>query len=347
MTDRGNDVRIIALMNQKGGVGKTTTTVNLAAAIAERGRRVLVVDLDPQAHLTLHLGIDPSDLDHSVYDLLIDDDLTAEAVLQEAGEHLHVLPAEVDLAAAEQDLSNTPDRQRRLKQKLAPIAHRYDFILFDCPPSLGLLTLNALAAADEVIVPMQAHFLALQGLSKLLETVQLVRQSVNTTLRVSGVVLAMHEGQTNLATEVVADLEQFFVGSRKLAMPWSEAVVYQPPIRRNIKLAECPSFGQTIFQYAPHSAGAFDYSELASAIALPAPKITPRLAPRLAPPTATETAPKVNAVHPPAADDEPRSPRDGEAAETSGNGEQPGRDGTKQDQTGDNSSQDGQSGEYR
>jgi len=254
--------RIIAFMNQKGGVGKTTTTVNLGAALAEHGAKVLMVDLDPQAHMTLHVGVDPAEVDGSVYDLLVDPEVSAESVMVAVSEQMAVVPAEVDLAAAEQELGAMQDRHRVLAQKLRSVSDQYDFVLFDCPPSLGMLTLNALSMATEVIVPMQAHFLALQGLSKLLETVQLVRQNMNSQLRVSGVVLCVHDAQTNLATEVVADLEQFFIASRKLSMPWSNAVVYRPPIRRNIKLAECPSFGETILQYDPACAGAADYRKL-------------------------------------------------------------------------------------
>lgn len=269
MTEHKRPPRIIALMNQKGGVGKTTTTVNLGAALAELGHRVLFVDLDPQAHLTLHLGIDPTDpeqTDATVYDLLVDDETSPFDLVREAGENMAVIGAEVDLAAAEHELAAADDRNDRLRTRLAPVLEAFDFVLIDCPPSLGLLTINALAMAGEVIVPMQAHFLALQGLSKLLETVQLVRQQMNPKLRVSGVVLAMHDRQTNLATEVVEDLRGFFEASRKMAMPWSDAVIYEPPIRRNIKLAECPSFGQTIFEYEPHCAGARDYERLAKSV---------------------------------------------------------------------------------
>ena len=255
--------RRIAVINQKGGVGKTTTTANLGAALGLAGHPTLLIDLDPQAHLTLHLGVDPTEQELSVYDLLTDPGADVDAALHHPAENLALLGAEVDLAAAEQELSQHPQRNNLLDNQLKRLTQRFDFILIDCPPSLGLLTLNALTAANEVIVPMQAHFLALQGLSKLLETVQLIRQQLNTSLKVGGVVLAMHEKQTNLATEVVSDLQNFFEASRKLAMPWSNAVIYQPPIRRNIRLAECPSFGQTIFQYSPRCAGAIDYKALA------------------------------------------------------------------------------------
>ena len=258
--------RVIALMNQKGGVGKTTTTVNLGAAIASAGKRVLLVDLDPQSHLTLHVGIDGGKLESTAYDLLLDNAVSAFEVVREVGENLAAIPSEVGLAGAEPELARLPDKHTRLKTKLDPLLDAFDYILIDCPPSLGLLTLNALAAAGEVIVPMQAHFLALQGLSKLLESVQLVRKKINPSLTVSGVVLAMHEGHTRLASEVVGDLERFFDSARKFSLPWSHTVIFQPPIRRNIKLAECPSFGQTIFQYEPACPGAVDYRSLADSV---------------------------------------------------------------------------------
>ena len=260
----GGACRVSAFMNQKGGVGKTTTVVNLAAAIAERGLRVLVVDLDPQAHATLHLGIEPGSLDASVYDVLLKPSRCADALL-EARERLWLLPSIVDLAAVETEIAGDTDRQGRLVHALEGVLGRFEFVLIDCPPSLGLLTLNGLAASHEVVVPMQAHFLALQGVGKLLETVRLVRRGVNPALRVAGVVLCMHDENTRHTKEVVADLEGFFESSRATDVPWTDARVYRPAVRRNIKVAESPSFGQTIFEYARWCAGAMDYLQLAEA----------------------------------------------------------------------------------
>jgi len=268
-TTRATVTRIIAMMNQKGGVGKTTTTVNLADGIARLGRRVLLVDLDPQAHATLHLGIDADDVDPSVYDVLLEPEIGAELVREaivQTRENLHVLPAATDLAGAETELASTPDRAKRLSKAIEHVRDEYDVILIDCPPSLGTLTLNGLACAREVIVPMQAHFLALQGVGKLLETVTLVGRTVNKGLRVSGVVLTMHEEQSRHAREVVSDIIDFFKNSSELDVPWRGARVYKPAVRRNIKLAESPSFGQTIFEYAPSCNGAEDYRQLATQI---------------------------------------------------------------------------------
>jgi len=286
--------RIIAMINQKGGVGKTTSTANLGAALASLGHRVLLVDLDPQAHLSLHVGVDPAAVEQTIYDVFTEDDVTATSVMKKVNDNLFVLPAEVNLAGVEAELATktaTGGAQRILKNKLAPLVRSndapiavtipigkpskkksptvkpFDYVLLDCPPSLGLLTINGLVAATEVVVPMQAHFLALQGLSKLLETVSLIRQSFNPHVKVSGVILCMYEGQTLLASEVIADLTSFLDAHRQMDVPWRDAKVLKPPIRRNIKLAECPSFGKTIFDYQPDCAGAKDYEALAQSLA--------------------------------------------------------------------------------
>ncbi|MFW6060030.1 MAG: ParA family protein [Phycisphaeraceae bacterium] len=262
--------RLIALLNQKGGVGKTTTAVSVGAALARTGQRVLMVDLDPQAHLTLSLGLEPSELNKSIYHLLVERETSAAQIVQQIADNVGVLPAEVNLAGVEGELADriaTGAAQTILRNKCADLVRQFDYVIIDCPPSLGLLTVNALTLAKEVIVPMQAHFLALQGLSKLLETVQMVREGINDKLVVSGIVLCMHESQTILASEVAGDLRSFLEEARGSDEPWSEAILFEPPIRRNIKLAESPSFGQPIFDYAPESHGAADYAKLAASIA--------------------------------------------------------------------------------
>jgi chromosome partitioning protein len=255
-------MRIIALMNQKGGVGKTTTTVNLGAAIAEAGHRVCLVDLDPQAHLTINYGIEPRGEHCSLYDVLVDGKGFLEAA-QTVAPNIAVVPSSIDLAAAEVELVSVLGREMILKRRLEATEHDFDYMLLDCPPSLGLLTINALAVADEVIIPMQPHFLALQGVGKLLETVALVNRRMNPRLKVSGIALTMFDSQTKLSTEVVDDLCKFIESAQGQDLPWSAAQVYKTRIRRNIKLAECPSFGKTIFQYEPTSHGASDYRALA------------------------------------------------------------------------------------
>lgn len=271
--------RVIAMINQKGGVGKTTTTVNLGAGLAKLGYRVLMIDLDPQAHMTLHLGIDPEMLEQTVYEVLAEPDVTAAQVSHTVKDNIVVLPAQVNLAGVESELAELAHKgeaQHVLRDKVHTLMYPhgkdascdFDYVILDCPPSLGLLTVNALSLATEVLVPMQAHFLALQGLSKLLETVALVKQGINPSLKVSGVILCMHEGQTVLASEVVSDLTSFFEAARSMAdVPWRDAIVLSPAIRRNIKLAECPSYGQTIYEYEPNCAGAQDYKALVKNVA--------------------------------------------------------------------------------
>jgi chromosome partitioning protein len=289
-------MRIIALMNQKGGVGKTTTTVNLGAALAEQGKRVCLIDLDPQAHLTINYGVEPTGDHVSLYDVLIDDKSFLEAV-HKVDTNVALVPSSIDLAGAEIELVTVLGRETLLKKKLESASHDFDFILLDCPPSLGLLTLNALAVAGEVIIPMQPHFLALQGVAKLLETVHLVSRRINPQLKVTGVVLTMYDAQTKLTGDVLAELNGFIEEAKGKTLPWSGAKVFNTKIRRNIKLAECPSFGQTILKYDTVSNGAFDYRNLArELIGLPpvaAPVATQRIVakPAAVPTTAKQVAP--------------------------------------------------------
>lgn len=258
-------MRTIAVLNQKGGVGKTTTVVNTAAALANMGKRVGVIDLDPQAHLTIHLGIEPETLDKGIYHVLTQNVPASEAFL-DVRENFRLMGASIDLVGAESELVSVVGREIILREALKEVENEIDYLLIDCPPSLGILSLNALAAVKEVIIPLQAHFLALQGLGKLLETVTLVNQRINPSLKVSGVLLCMYDGRTSLSNEVKGDIEQFLEGSRQSKCAWSAAQLIPVHIRRNVKLAEAPSYGQTIFEYEPGCNGAIDYCTVAQYI---------------------------------------------------------------------------------
>jgi chromosome partitioning protein len=258
-------MRRIAVLNQKGGVGKTTTTVNLAAALAGEGHRTLVLDLDPQAHATLHLGLLPGRSGPSLYEVMTQG-LPLAKVRREVAPNLFICGSHIDLAGAELELIGTVGREVILRDQLDADPEPFDYILMDCPPSLSILTLNALCAAHEVFIPLQAHFLALHGLSKLLETINLVAKRVNRDLKVAGVVLCLYDAGTRLGGEVVDDLSRYFDGRRNASAPWADARLLRTRIRRNVRLAECPSFGQSIFQYAPTSRGAEDYASLAAEI---------------------------------------------------------------------------------
>jgi chromosome partitioning protein len=258
-------MRSIAVMNQKGGVGKTTTAVNISAALAETGLRICLIDLDPQAHATLHLGLEPLADGPSIYDVLTGKTRLSE-VRRQVSENLSVVGSTLDLAAADLELAGVVGREMILRDKLRAEEQPFDFILVDCPPSLGVLTLNALVAVDEVFIPLQPHFLALHGLSKLLETINLVSVRLNPRLKISGVVLCMYDVNTRLATEVSENVEEFFRSAKDKPTPWSSAHTFQTRIRRNVRLAEAPSFGQSIFQYSPESHGAEDYRRLAEEV---------------------------------------------------------------------------------
>ena len=258
-------MRTIAVLNQKGGVGKTTTVVNTAAALANMGHRTLVIDLDPQAHLTTHLGVNPDEIQTGSYRVLTQSaDIEAEMMLVRP--NLWLLPANIDLVGAESELVSVVGRETILGEALAGLDDKFDYIIIDCAPSLGLLALNALAAVDEIMIPLQPHFLALQGLGKLLQTVTLVNKRINPALKVKWVLLCMFEARASLPNEVKADIEKFLITARNTNCAWSEAQILPVYVRRNITLAEAPSYGQTIFEYDPSCHGSEDYKKVAQLI---------------------------------------------------------------------------------
>jgi chromosome partitioning protein len=243
---------VLAVVNQKGGVGKSTTAVNLGACLAELGQRVLIVDIDPQGNASSGLGIDKKKLEASVYQVLLEEKPLQDVILQTAIPRLDIAPATIALAGAEVELVSGLSREMRLKGALAKLQSAYDTILIDCPPSLGLLTLNALAAASGALVPIQCEYYALEGLGQLIKTLDLVRKHLNPSLTVAGVVLTMYDARTNLSQQVISEVRNFF-----------REKVYQTVIPRNVKLSEAPSFGQPIILYDERSRGAEAYRNLA------------------------------------------------------------------------------------
>ncbi len=247
--------KIIAIANQKGGVGKTTTSVNLGACLAYIGKRVLLVDVDPQGNATSGIGIEKADVEHCIYDILVDDADVKDVIKQTAVENLDIIPATIQLAGAEIELVPTISREVRLKRALETVKNQYDYMVIDCPPSLGLLTINALTASDAVLIPVQCEYYALEGLSQLLNTVRLVQKHLNTDLMIEGVLLTMLDARTNLGIQVIDEVKKYF-----------QDKVYKTIIPRNIRLSEAPSHGQPIIIYDPRSRGAEVYLDLAKEV---------------------------------------------------------------------------------
>ena len=245
-------LKVIAIANQKGGVGKTTTSVNLSACLAELGKKVLLVDLDPQGNATSGFGFDKTKIKQSIYDLLVNDTPAESVLLKTQIENLMLLPATIQLAGAEIELVSIMSRETKLKRVLDAVKYSYEYVIIDCPPSLGLLTINALTAANSVLVPIQCEFYALEGLSQLMNTVTLVQKNLNPALSLEGVVLTMFDARTNLSIQVVDEVKNHF-----------RHKVYQTIIPRNVRLSEAPSHGQPVIKYDPKSKGSQVYFELA------------------------------------------------------------------------------------
>jgi len=250
------------VLNQKGGVGKTTTVANIAAALAAAGSRVVAIDLDPQAHLTIHLGLEPQIVEAGSYKVLTQSAQFEEQIML-VRPNLWLLPANINLVGAESELVSVVGRETILREAIESSKDKFDYCIIDCAPSLGLLTLNALAAAEEVLIPLQPHFLALQGFGQLLQTIELVNKRINPNLTVKGVLLCMFDSRASLPNEVRADIEQFLNNARGTNSAWAQARLLPTFIRRNIKLAEAPSYGQTIFEYEPNCHGSEDYKKVA------------------------------------------------------------------------------------
>lgn len=245
--------KAIAIFNQKGGVGKTTTNINLAACLAMKGKKILILDIDPQGNTTSGVGISKKDLDVTTHEILIEDTYhPEEAVIATGIENLDIMPASVQLAGAEVELIELTGREKRLKRAIDLLKPKYDYIFIDCPPSLGILTINSLTAVDSVLIPIQCEFYALEGVSQLMSTIDIVRRNMNPDLKIEGVILSMFDGRTNLSIQVVEEVKKYF-----------KEKVYTTVIPRNVRLAEAPSYGMPVIQYDPKSSGALAYMEFA------------------------------------------------------------------------------------
>lgn len=247
--------RIIAVANQKGGVGKTTTSINLAACLAEKGKKVLAVDMDPQGNLTSGLGVDKDSVEKSIYELIIGEADIKEVINKEVLENLDIIPTSIDLSAAEIELIGVDDKEYILRNAIEQVKDQYDFVIIDCPPSLSMLTINAMTTADSVIVPIQCEYYALEGLSQLIHTVELVKDRLNSKLEIEGVVFTMYDARTNLSLQVVENVKDNL-----------QQNIYKTIIPRNIRLAEAPSYGLPINKYDPKSTGAESYMRLADEV---------------------------------------------------------------------------------
>lgn len=247
--------RVIAIANQKGGVGKTTTTINLSAALASKGKKILVIDCDPQGNSTSGFGIDKNSLENTVYELLLEECSVSDAIIPDVYPNLSVLPAHVNLAGAEIELIDIQGKEYRLKKEVDWVKDDYDYIIIDCPPSLSLLTVNAMTTADAIIVPIQCEYYALEGLSQLIHTINMIRGKLNRNLNIDGIVFTMYDTRTNLSAQVVENVKANI-----------KQKVYDTLIPRNVRLAEAPSYGEPICKYDPKSVGAEKYAELADEI---------------------------------------------------------------------------------
>ena len=246
---------IMAIANQKGGVGKTTTTINLSAALAEQGKKVLIIDMDPQGNLTSGLGVDKDSVEKSIYELIIGEVDIKEVINKEVLENLDIIPTSIDLSAAEIELIGVDDKEYILRNAIDQVKDQYDFVIIDCPPSLSMLTINAMTTADSVIVPIQCEYYALEGLSQLIHTVELVKDRLNSKLEIEGVVFTMYDARTNLSLQVVENVKDNL-----------QQNIYKTIIPRNIRLAEAPSYGLPINKYDPKSTGAESYMRLADEV---------------------------------------------------------------------------------